>query len=174
MQLGVLLSIPFCPCLLSFMECLPQPQYLLSSTYAEPVCCFVSSALGIPVCKMVMTQEVVWTLQEVTLAQQGASHAGKAAHARRREAGPSAPANLQDAQARLAGPIPCSNTHAQPLDSFLLAMKPKLQPRLPQTACSPDPPLHAPRPPPPPPRLPASPTDSPWVTGLQRHVLLHP
>ncbi|KAL0055143.1 hypothetical protein WJX82_007626 [Trebouxia sp. C0006] len=40
--------------------------------------------------------------RELTSAQQIATHAGKAADARRREAGPSATANLQDAQARLA------------------------------------------------------------------------
>lgn len=42
-------------------------------------------------------------LQELESAQQNASMAGKTADARMREAGPSAPANLHDAHARLAG-----------------------------------------------------------------------
>ena len=42
-------------------------------------------------------------LQELAGAEQDASKAGRAADASRREAGPAAPASLQDAQARLAG-----------------------------------------------------------------------
>ncbi len=45
-------------------------------------------------------------LQELAAAQQGASRAGKAADARMREAGPAAPANLQESHARLAGLSP--------------------------------------------------------------------
>ena len=48
----------------------------------------------------------MWLWQELTSAQQGATKAAKAADARARDAGPAAPANVQDAQARLAG-LPC-------------------------------------------------------------------
>jgi len=57
----------------------------------------------------------------------------------------------QDLQRQQTCQMPCGTTAQQPLDSFLLPLKPKLLPRLPQAACSPFPPT----PPPLLPRFPA-------------------